>query len=55
VNTRGIAVLLVEQNTAFVFGLACYVYVIENGQVVLSGTPEELRSNDRVRSAYLGI
>jgi branched-chain amino acid transport system ATP-binding protein len=55
VNARGIAVLIVEQNTAFVFGLARFAYVIENGRVVLSGTPEELRSNDRVRSAYLGI
>ena len=55
INTRGIAVLLVEQNTAFVFALARHVYVIENGQVVLSGAPDTLRSNDRVRSAYLGI
>jgi branched-chain amino acid transport system ATP-binding protein len=55
VNARGIAVLLVEQNTAFVFGLAGFAYVIENGRVVLSGTPDELRSDDRVRSAYLGI
>jgi len=55
VNARGIAVLLVEQNTAFVFALARHVYVIENGQVVLSDTPDALRSNDRVRSAYLGI
>jgi branched-chain amino acid transport system ATP-binding protein len=54
-NARGIAVLLVEQNTAFVFGLAAFAYVIENGRVVLSGAPDELRSNDRVRSAYLGI
>jgi branched-chain amino acid transport system ATP-binding protein len=55
VNARGIAVLLVEQNTAFVFGLVGFAYVIENGRVVLSGAPDELRSNDRVRSAYLGI
>jgi branched-chain amino acid transport system ATP-binding protein len=55
VNARGIAVLLVEQNTAFVFALAGFAYVIENGRVVLSGTPDELRSDDRVRSAYLGI
>lgn len=54
-NARGIAVLLVEQNTAFVFGLAAFAYVIENGRVVLSGAPDELRSNDGVRSAYLGI
>jgi branched-chain amino acid transport system ATP-binding protein len=55
VNARGIAILLVEQNTAFVFAMASFAYVIENGRVVLSGTPDELRMNDKVRSAYLGI
>ena len=55
VNDDGIAVLVVEQNTAFVFGLAHYAYVIENGQVVLEGAPEQLQRDDRVRAAYLGI
>jgi branched-chain amino acid transport system ATP-binding protein len=55
INDEGIAVLVVEQNTAFVFGLAHYAYVIENGQVVLEGAPGELERDDRVRSAYLGI
>ena len=55
VNAAGISILLVEQNTAFVFGLTQFAYVIENGQVVLQGTPAELRQNDMVRSAYLGI
>jgi branched-chain amino acid transport system ATP-binding protein len=54
-NAQGIGILLVEQNTAFVFGLATRAYVIENGAVVLSGTPDELRQNDKVRRAYLGI
>lgn len=55
INREGIAVLVVEQNTAFVFGLAHHVYVIENGKVVLEGNPEQLKRDDRVRSAYLGI
>jgi branched-chain amino acid transport system ATP-binding protein len=55
VNAEGISVMVVEQNTAFVFGLAHYAYVIENGEVVLQGEPDELAHNDRVRSAYLGI
>jgi branched-chain amino acid transport system ATP-binding protein len=38
-----------------VFGLAGFAYVIENGRIALSGTPDELRNDDRVRSAYLGI
>ena len=55
VNAEGISVLVVEQNTAFVFALAHYAYVIENGQVVLEGEPSQLQRDDRVRSAYLGI
>jgi branched-chain amino acid transport system ATP-binding protein len=55
INGEGISVLVVEQNTAFVFGLAHYAYVIENGQVVLEGEPAQLKRDDRVRSAYLGI
>lgn len=55
INAEGISVLVVEQNTAFVFGLAHHAYVIENGQVVLEGEPTTLQRDDRVRSAYLGI
>jgi branched-chain amino acid transport system ATP-binding protein len=55
INAEGISVLVVEQNTAFVFCLAHYAYVIENGSVVLEGEPAQLQRDDRVRSAYLGI
>jgi branched-chain amino acid transport system ATP-binding protein len=55
INAEGISVLVVEQNTAFVFGLAHRAYVIENGEVVLEGEPHQLQRDDRVRSAYLGI
>jgi branched-chain amino acid transport system ATP-binding protein len=54
-NANGLTILLVEQNTAFVFGLAREAFVIENGRVVLGGSPDELRQDDKVRSAYLGI
>jgi branched-chain amino acid transport system ATP-binding protein len=55
IHADGISVMVVEQNTAFVFSLADYAYVIENGGVVLQGRPAELQLDDRVRSAYLGI
>ena len=55
INAEGTSVLVVEQNTAFVFGLAHHAYVIENGEVVLAGKPSALQRDDRVRSAYLGI
>jgi len=55
INSEGISVMVAEQNTAFVFGLAHRAYVVENGEVVLEGEPDQLRRDDRVRSAYLGI
>jgi branched-chain amino acid transport system ATP-binding protein len=55
VNADGISILLIEQNAAFVFELAGYAYVMENGRVALEGTPASLRENDEVRGAYLGI
>lgn len=55
INQRGIAVLLVEQNSAMALGIADRGYVLELGRIVLAGTSAELLDNKRVRSAYLGI
>jgi branched-chain amino acid transport system ATP-binding protein len=46
--------LLVEQNAELALEIADRGYVLEAGQIVLSGTAEELHSNDAVRAAYLG-
>jgi branched-chain amino acid transport system ATP-binding protein len=51
---EGVAVLVVEQNASVALGAAQRGYVLETGSVVLSGTTDELRSNDAVRTAYLG-
>jgi branched-chain amino acid transport system ATP-binding protein len=47
--------MLVEQNVEVTLNLADRAYVLSRGALVLSGTAEELRSSDRVRSAYLGM
>jgi branched-chain amino acid transport system ATP-binding protein len=47
-------VLLVEQNAAQALGLADRGYVLETGEIVLTGTGRELLADDRVRAAYLG-
>jgi branched-chain amino acid transport system ATP-binding protein len=52
---RGITILLVEQDAAFALSLATRAYVLEAGQVTLSGPSEVLRGDPRVRKAYLGI
>jgi branched-chain amino acid transport system ATP-binding protein len=54
INTTGVTVLLVEQNAAQALALANRGYVLETGEIVLSGTGQELLADDRIRAAYLG-
>ena len=54
VNRRGVSVLLVEQNARQALRIADMAYVIETGNIRVSGTAAELQDNDEVRSAYLG-
>ena len=50
----GTAVLLVEQNAFLTLKHADRAYVLENGEVALSGTAAILSADDRVRAIYLG-
>ncbi|MEP6851532.1 MAG: ABC transporter ATP-binding protein [bacterium] len=54
INTEGVTVLLVEQNAAQALALASRGYVLETGELVLTGTGQELLADDRIRAAYLG-
>jgi branched-chain amino acid transport system ATP-binding protein len=47
-------VLLVEQNAQVALEVADYGYVMENGRIVLDGTPERLRAHQDVQEFYLG-
>jgi branched-chain amino acid transport system ATP-binding protein len=51
----GLTILLVEQRVAEALESADHGYVLEAGRVVLEGSNESLRANDRVRQAYLGM
>lgn len=51
---NGLAILIVEQNLAMSLRLATRGYVLSNGRVALAGSAEQLRSEDRLREAYLG-
>ena len=51
----GLTVLLVEQRVAEALHYADRGYVLEAGRVVLEGSHDELKSNDRIRQAYLGM
>ena len=50
----GVAILLVEQNARAALHVADYGYVLETGEVALSGESASLRENPAVRKAYLG-
>ena len=51
---HGFAVLLVEHNMGMVMKLCDAVTVLDLGRTIASGTPEEVRSDQRVIDAYLG-
>src|SRR5438309_1020473 len=52
--TEGRTLLIVEHDMSVVFGLADRISVLVYGQIIASGTPEEIRGNPKVREAYLG-
>ena len=54
VNKTGVTVLVVEQNAKMALNIANRAYVLETGQVVMSGDAKELSNNEQVRKAYLG-
>ncbi len=51
---EGITILLIEQNANAALNAADYGYVMETGQISLSGTGQELLTNSSVQEAYLG-
>ena len=54
-NKEGTTILLVEQNALMALSVASRGYVLQNGQIVVSDTAENLKKNEMVRAAYLGV
>ncbi len=54
-NKEGVTMFVVEQNANLALAVAHRAYVLEAGQIVLSGVADELKSDDSVRRAYLGF
>jgi branched-chain amino acid transport system ATP-binding protein len=52
--TVGRTLLMVEHDMSVVFGIADRISVVVYGQIIATGTPEEIRGNAAVREAYLG-
>ncbi len=55
INQKGTTVLLVEQNATMALQIAHRGYVLQTGQIVLAESAENLRKNEMVQKAYLGI
>jgi branched-chain amino acid transport system ATP-binding protein len=54
-NARGTTILLVEQNALMALSIAHRGYVLQTGKIVLTDTGPNLKKNDMVRKAYLGV
>jgi branched-chain amino acid transport system ATP-binding protein len=54
IHSRGTTVLLVEQNASRALGLANRGYVMESGEITMTGEAKALLSDPKVRAAYLG-
>ena len=54
INKQGVTVLLIEQNANMALKIAHDAYVLETGNITMSGTGAELLANDDVKKAYLG-
>jgi len=54
VRESGVTIVLVEHDMKAVMGLCSYLTVLNFGQLLAEGTPDEIRNNERVIEAYLG-
>lgn len=54
-KAQGMTIFLVEQNAFAALAIADRGYVLETGHITLTGTGQELISNEQVRAAYLGM
>ncbi|HEX6993202.1 MAG TPA: LPS export ABC transporter ATP-binding protein [Gammaproteobacteria bacterium] len=53
-SQRGIGVLITDHNVRETLGICGYAYILNNGELMARGTPDEILSNPRVREVYLG-
>jgi branched-chain amino acid transport system ATP-binding protein len=55
ISGRGMTILLVEQNAQVALNIAHHGYVLETGEIVLSGEARQLLSEEKIKQAYLGV
>ena len=55
INKQGTSILLIEQNVFHSLKIADRGYVLENGEIALSGAGQDLLENPHIRKTYLGL
>lgn len=55
INREGVTLLLVEQDVNLALDVVSRVYLLENGQIQIEGSSEEIGSHPHIKKAYLGI
>jgi lipopolysaccharide export system ATP-binding protein len=53
-SQRGIGVLITDHNVRETLGICGHAYIVNQGEVIASGTPDEVLANQNVRQVYLG-